>query len=117
MNKSILNIDTLQNVNNIYYNYVGSITVIYFSNDVLSIFEINIRSINTHFNEPAILLGSINNRFSIDVLCETWHLNDIEFTLNGYKSINSLGTLNKSDGATVLFKESLNILQIKEKWH
>lgn len=32
----------------------------------------------------------------------------------GYKSINSLGTLNKSDGVTILIKDSLNILQIEK---
>lgn len=33
--------------------------------------------------------------------------------LNGYKTINSLGTLNKSDGITILIGESLNITQIE----
>lgn len=34
----------------------------------------------------------------IIVLCETWLLSDYTFKLNGYTTINSLGTLNKSDG-------------------
>jgi len=37
-----------------------------------------------------------------------------EFKLNGYKTINSLGTLNKSDGVTVLIRESINILQFEK---
>lgn len=115
MNENILNIDTILNVNNIISNYVDSIADISLSNGVLSIFQINIRSINIHFNELAMLLGSIKNYFSIIVLCETWFLNDVEFTLNDYKSINSLGTLNRSDDVTVLIKESFNILQIEKQ--
>lgn len=49
------------------------------------------------------------------MLCETWLLNDYEFKLNGYKTINSLGTFNKSDCVTVLIRESLNILQIEKQ--
>jgi len=42
-------------------------------------------------------------------------LNDLEYTLNGYKSFNSLGTLNKSDGVTVFIKEFLSILQMENQ--
>jgi len=114
MNGNILNIDKFLNINNINSNYVDSIADIPLLNGNLSFFQINIRSTNNHFNELAMLLGSIKNYFSIIVLCETWLLNGVEFTLNGYKSINSLGTLNKSDGVTILIKESLNILQIEK---
>jgi hypothetical protein len=114
MNDNILSINKILNINNINSNYVDSIADIPLLNGNLSFFQINIRSINNHFNELAMLLGSIKNYFSIIVLCETWLLNDVEFTLNGYKSINSLGTLNKSDGVSKLIKESLNILQIEK---
>jgi len=114
MNDNILNIGKLLNINNINSHYVDSIADISLSNDNLSFFQINIRIINNHFNALAMLLGSIKNYFSIIVSCETWLLNDVEFTLNGYKSINSLGTLNKRDGVKILIKESLKILQIEK---
>jgi len=57
----ILNIDKLLNINNINSNYVDSIADIPLSNGNLSFFQINIRSINNHFNELAMLLGSIKN--------------------------------------------------------
>ncbi|KAF0688784.1 Helitron like N domain-containing protein, partial [Aphis craccivora] len=92
--------------------YVDSLVDIPLSNDSFSVFQINISSIKAHFNDVVTLLGSVNNLFSVIVLCETWLLNDFEFKLNGYKTINSLGTLNKCDGVTVLVRESLNIITV-----
>lgn len=62
-----------------------------------------------------MLLSSIKSHFYIIVLCETWLLNDFEYTLNGNKSFNSFGTLNKSDGVTVFIKEPLSIIQMENQ--
>jgi len=83
--------------------------------DTFSIFQINISSISAHFNDMTILLSSVKNYFNIIILCKTWLSYDYEFKLNGYKTINSLGTLNKSDGVTVLIRESINILKIEKQ--
>lgn len=48
------------------------------------------------------------------MLCETWLINDFEFKLNIYKTINSKKTLNKNDEVTVLIRESLNIITIEK---
>jgi len=61
------------------------------SNNSFSVFQINISSIKAQFNDAVALLGP-NNYFSVIVLCDTWLLNDFEFKLNGYTTINSLGT-------------------------
>jgi len=42
-------------------------------------------------------------------------IRDFEFKLNGYKTINSVGTFNKSDGVTIFIKDSLNIVQIDKQ--
>lgn len=63
MNDNLLNIDKLLNINNINSNYVDSIADTPQSNDNLSFFVINIRSINNHFNKLAMLLGSIKKLF------------------------------------------------------
>lgn len=108
---NLLNIDYLLKLNNIKSNYVDSIADITLLDDTFSIF---FSSISAHLNDLPILLGSVENYFNIIILCETWLLNDYEFKLNGYKTINLLGTLNKSDGVTVLIRESINILKIEK---
>jgi len=112
---NLSNIDHLLKLNNIKSNYVDSIADIILLDNTFSIFQINISSISAHFNDLTILLGSVKNYFNIIILCETWLLNDYEFKLNGYTTINSLGTLNKSDGVTVLIRESINILKIEKQ--
>lgn len=42
-------------------------------------------------------------------------LNDFNFKLNGYKTINLLGTLDKCDSVTVLVRESLNIITVEKQ--
>jgi len=58
MNDYIINIDNLFNVNNINSSYADSICDFSLSNYVLPFFQIYIWSINNHFNELAMLLGS-----------------------------------------------------------
>lgn len=112
MNMNLSNIDQLLKLNNIKSNYVDSIANITLLDDTFSIFKINISSISAHFNDLTILLSSVKNYFNIIILCETWLLYDYEFKLNGYKTINSLGILNKSSGVPVLIRELINILKI-----
>jgi len=110
MNNNMLSVDNI--LNSI---YVDSLVDIPLTNDSFSVFQINISSIKEHFNDVVALLGSVNNLFSVIVLCGTWLLNDFEFKLNGYKTINLLGTSNKCDDVTVLVRESLNVIIIKKQ--
>jgi len=115
MNFNLSNTDHLLKLNNVKSTYVDSINNIVLHKGDFSIFQINISSISAHFNDLAILLGSVVSYFDIIVLCETWLLNDYQFKLNGYKTINSLGIFNKSDGVTVLIRQSINVLQIEKQ--
>jgi len=115
MNFNLSNIDHLLKLNNVKSTYVDSINNIVLHKGDFSIFQINISSIIAHFNDLGILLGSVESYFDIIVLCETWLLNDYQFKLNGYKTINSLGIFNKSDGVTVLIRQSINVLQIEKQ--
>jgi len=81
---------------------IDSISNTLIPNNNLSIFQLNMSSINAHLNYLIALLSTVEYFFSIIVLCETWLIKDFEFNLNGYKTINSVGTFNKSDGVTKL---------------
>ncbi|KAF0769928.1 Reverse transcriptase domain-containing protein, partial [Aphis craccivora] len=67
-----------------------------------TVFTINIRSFLANIDELLILLNTINHKFDIVVLTETWLNMDINFTINGYTLVNSLCTINKTDGLSVL---------------
>jgi hypothetical protein len=115
MNSNLSNIDYLLELNNVKSTNVDSINNIILHRGEFSIFQFNISSIIAHFNDLKILLGSVESFFDIIVLCETWLLNDYQFKLNGYIIINSLGNFNKSDGFTVLIRQSIKLLQIKKQ--
>lgn len=115
MNSNLYNIDHLLKLNNVKSTYVDSINNFILNKGEFSIFQINISSISAHFSDLAILLGSVESYFDIIVLCETWLLNDYQFKLNGYSTINSLGIFNKSDGVTALIRQSINLLQIEKQ--
>jgi len=95
--------------------YIDSVADILIPNNNLSIFQLNISSINAYINDLTVLLSIVKYFFSIIVLYETWLINNFEFKLNGYKTINSEGTFNKSDDVTIFIKDSLTIVQIDKK--
>lgn len=100
-----INTDFIDNLNKLPTNIM---------NNNLSIFAMNIRSIRSHFDELVLLLNTYTLNFDIIVLSETWLDYDFKFVINGYQTINSIGKLNKSDGVTVLVKETIRLSNIKE---
>lgn len=111
----MFNFDDYLNVYNVNCSYIDSLTDILIQNNNLSIFQLNVSSINAHINDLTALLSTMKYFFNIIVLYETWLIHDFEFNLNGYKTINSVGTFNKSDGVTIFIKDSLNIVQIDKQ--
>ncbi|KAF0705322.1 otoferlin-like [Aphis craccivora] len=85
MNSNLSNIDHLLNLNNVKSTFVDSISNIILHKGEFSIFQINISSISAHFN-------------------------DLEILLSSFKS-----TFNKSDGVTVLIRQSIKLLQIQKQ--
>lgn len=72
--------------------------------NTLSIFLLNIRSLKLHFDELALFLSTQEFNFNIIILGKTWLQHDFKFNLSGYQIVNSIGTLNKSDGITTFIK-------------
>lgn len=79
-----------------------------------SLLALNIRSIRLYFDELALFLESNNCDFDVIILSETWLSHDYKFILNGYQSLNSLGKFNKSDGVTILIKEQVNLINVRD---
>ncbi|CAI6356615.1 unnamed protein product [Macrosiphum euphorbiae] len=72
----------------------------------------NISSIKCHFDELLVLLSTSMVNFDIVVLYETWLLNDVNFIINGYQSLNSLAVNNKSDGVTIFIKNRYQVKNV-----
>jgi len=83
------------------------------SNNSFSIFSINIRSTNANFDNLIGILETIQNRFSVILLSETWLLEEKDICLNGYQKIHLLRILNKSDGLSVYIKNEISIIGCK----
>jgi len=111
----MFNFDDYLNVNNINWSYINSISDTLIPDNNLSIFQLNMSNINAHLNYLIALLSTEEYFFSIIVPCKTWHIKDFEFNLNGYKTINSVGTFNESDDVTIFIKDSLSIVQIDKQ--
>lgn len=47
-------------------------------------------------------------------MSETWLAYDFKFMLNGYPTLNSIGKFNKSYGVTILIKEQIKLLNVKD---
>jgi len=105
----INNIDKLNHINTKTVDNLSTLHTHNIFNNTLSVFSLNIRSIRLHFDELTLYLKSHNSNFDIIVLSETWLLCDFKLNLKGYLTINSIGTLNKSDGITILIKENIKI--------
>lgn len=101
---TLLNIcNEIKAINSFETKNVNSISEIKFYVKGFSIFAINIRSIECNLDE--ILLSTINDKFDIIVLSETWLTNNYNISLLGYKHYHCLGTLNKSDGISIFVKD------------
>jgi len=61
------------------------------------------------FDELTLDLNSHNSNFDLIVLSEKWLLSDFKLNLQEYQIINSVGSLNKSDGITILLKENIKV--------
>lgn len=61
------------------------------------------------------MLSTINISFDFIILSETWLTFDLNFVLNGYCTIKSLGEIYKYDGATIFVKDKLRINNIEKK--
>jgi len=119
---SIIIYNLLQEINNVNFNdstYIDSLGNFLPSLNDFTVFTINIRSFLANIDELLILLNTINHKFDIVVLTETWFNMDINFTINGYTLVNSLCTINKTDGLSVLVmydciinKFSKNVIQV-----
>jgi len=72
----------------------------------------SISSIKCHFNELLVLLNISIVNLHIVVLYETWLLNDLNFIINGYQSLNSLAVNNKSDGVTIFIKNRYQVKNV-----
>lgn len=96
------NIMDINNVKTISVNYIDDIK---FNKNCISVFSMNISSLKAHINELIIYLSSINNRFYIIVLSETWIKDECDIKINGYQVFHSLGLINKSDGVFVLISD------------
>jgi len=114
-----MNVDTINEINSI--NNINSI--ILENNNIsqnfvyknsFSLLALNIRSIRLHFDELSLFLESNNCDFDVIVLSETWLAHDFKFILNGYQSINSISNFNKSDGVTILIKEQVNLINVRD---
>lgn len=67
------------------------------SNVSFLVFSINIRSINANFDNLVGVLETIQKKFSIIILSETWLLEEKDIGLNGYQQLMlSLGNLYRS---------------------
>lgn len=75
--------------------------------DSINIIHLNIRSLNHNFEEFLILLESLDTKFDIIILTETWRLDDLDiFNIKGYNIFYSNGCYNQNDGVVVYVNKS-----------
>jgi hypothetical protein len=105
-------LDILKDVNNFknFETIVLDNTINFSKYSELLIFSMNIRNIKLHKDELAIYLDSINVKFDVIILSETWLGYDFKYILNGYQTINSISKFNKCDGITIFVKENIKLL-------
>lgn len=98
----------LNNANSPQYFNTESINNLRCNGNDLSVFHLNIRSINAHLDETIAFLKSIN--FKFDALCfsESWlHENNKHlYNIEGYNSFHSLRPINKIGGGLSTFINS-----------
>ena len=69
----------------------------------IDVIHINIRSCNKHFNELLARLNSINIKFHVIVLSETWlKFEEDWFDIKGYKAFHSIRRTKRGGSITVL---------------
>lgn len=105
-------INDLNNVNNIDTSFVNNLNYIHFTQNSLSIFSMNIRSIFCHFDEFLVLISTIKDTFDIIILSETWVNYNCELTINGYVGFHYSGSLNKADGLSMFVHKRFNVSNI-----
>jgi hypothetical protein len=74
----------------------------------LSLLNLNIRSLDKHFDELQAILADFEYRFDIIVCTETWNIVDpIYYNISGYNIIYNHGTLNQNDGTVIYVKDTI----------
>jgi len=103
-------LNNINKINNIETISVDCIDDIQFKNNCLSVFSMNINSLKAHIYELIIyLINSINNRFDVIVLSETWMKDEYNIKINGYQMFHSLGIINKFDGVSILISNDYKL--------
>lgn len=78
-------------------------------NNQISIFNMNIRSINKNFDEFLVFVQSLMIKFDVVVLTETWNIQyEIDkYKIPGYNMHYNNGTFNQNDGVVVYVREGI----------
>lgn len=79
---------------------------------IFTLFHMNIRSLEKHFDELKILLSEINVDFDIIVLTETWQTDNDCFNIDGYTQFKQPNKFNKCDGIVVYIKSEYNAVSL-----
>ena len=79
-------------------------------NEIISIFHINIRSLNKNFDQLLVFLTDLKLKFDVVVCTESWINFDAAntFKINDYNTHIILPVLNKCDGIAIFVKSNLN---------
>ena len=95
---------------------------LYLNHNSITIFHLNIRSINKHFDEALVMLNDLKFKFDIIIFTET-HIQrpTNEYSIEGYKCSFFNSKINKSDGIVIYYNsqstsnvKSQSIVTIKE---
>lgn len=90
---------------------------IYFKEEGLGIYHMNIRSLEANFGEFLYLIDGVKNKINILVLTETAFdpkKRDFCYDINGFKSYYSENTLNKNGGVVVYVSNNITVFETKE---
>lgn len=82
--------------------------------DGFSVFLLNIRSLNKHYNELVLLLHDLNWVLDVVVLTETWTDESTSFPhIEGFDIFNTISSKNRADGVVVYVREELRASSIE----
>ena len=85
------------------------------NSDSLTLFHINIRSYNKNSDDLLVFLDSLNSKFSLIVLTETWFDNVDDWKgLNGYNAYHSIRSGRRGGGVTILVQSKLKSIFLSD---
>lgn len=83
--------------------------------NLLKIFQMNIRSIKKNFDNFLVLVESLHLDIDIFILTETRNIDNLNlFNIHGYTTFYSEGKFNQNDGVVVFARHNLNVTFRKE---